>query len=74
MKHHELIKQRLNALPKRSKVDKNVANYILRGTTGRIWYANGRYGWSARKATCYKFNSARAALRDITTYFEQGGY
>ena len=74
MTHYERIKQRLDSLPKGTKIDKEVANKLLRDTPGRIWYSNGRYGWSTRMAICYKFNSARAALCDILEYFKEGGY
>ena len=74
MKHHERIEKRLGSIPNGTKIDKGVANKLLRDTPGRIWYSNGRYGWSTRRATCYKFNSARAALYDIIEYFKEGGY
>lgn len=74
MTHYERIKQRLDSLQNGTRIDKEVANKLLRGTPGRIWYSNGRYGWSAKMATCYRFNSAKAALYDIIEYFKEGGY
>lgn len=69
---YELAKQRLDSL-NGIRINQKKANMILRGTTGYIWCSNGRYGWTARKSTCYRFNTPRQALNDILQYFKEGG-
>lgn len=64
MTAYERITIRFTTRPK-GKLDRKMANRILRGTNFYIWASRGKYGWSSGTSTCFPFNTPTAALKDI---------
>lgn len=64
MTTYERITKRFAAQPK-GKLDRKIANRILRGTNFYIWGSRGKYGWSSGTSTCFPFKTPTAALKDI---------